>query len=200
MQQRSILMIYLFALIGGILLTILHSRANLFEGIVVVIGVLFIVPCLYMLFGLIVDYLRYKRMKKAGEEIPVSHDFKSLRWLMLVPIVGGLLFGLFLVMQPVFFVKYLIYTFGAVMFLCGLTQSLFLISAIRYYHVSAWWIVVPLIVMLAGVAVFIVGAEKIESAITLLTGIMLILYSVNGFISFVQRESRLRQIQLLQQI
>jgi uncharacterized membrane protein HdeD (DUF308 family) len=139
-------------------------------------------------------------MKKAGVDIPVSHDFKSLRWLMLVPIIGGLLFGLFLVTQPLFFVKYLIYTFGAVMFLCGLTQCLFLISAIRYYHVSAWWIVVPVIALLMGTIVFIVGPEKIESIVTLITGIMLILYSINGFISFLQRESRLRQIQLLQQI
>lgn len=200
MQQRSILMLYLFSLIGGVLLTLLHGKANLFEGIVVVIGVLFIIPSLYMLFGIVVDYLRYKRLQKRGEEIPVRYEFPKLRWLMLVPIVGGLLFGLFLVTNPNFFVNYLIYTFGAVMFLCGLTQSLFLVSAIRYYHVSTWWIVVPVVSMLVGLTVFVLGAEKIESAITLLTGITLILYGVNGFVSFLQRESRLRQIQLLQQM
>ena len=35
MKSRNVLLIYLFALVGGILLMILHDRAQLFEGIVV---------------------------------------------------------------------------------------------------------------------------------------------------------------------
>ncbi len=197
MQQKSILMTYLFALIGGILLSILHSRANLFEGIVIVIGVLFIIPCLYTLFCMLIDYFKYKRQKRdnAGETVKV---FSSARWLALVPIVGGICFGTFLVSQPGFFVAYLIYTFGAVMALCGLVQGGYMIFIIRDFRLSWWWITIPTLAFLAGVAVFVLGAEKIESTVALITGIVLILYSINGFASFLQKESRLRQIQILE--
>lgn len=198
MKSRSMLLIYLFTLVGGILLIVLNKRENLFEGLIIGAGILFIMACTYSLFSLGATYLRLSKMKQEGADaIAINRRKKFLNWVVAIPVTGGFLFGVLLLAMPVFFVNYLIYTFGVVMIIIGLIQLFFLLPAVRFYNLSGLWLIVSVLVTCVGVAVFIVGPEKLESAVTLLTGIVLVCYSVNGFISFIYRESRLRQIQLL---
>lgn len=194
MRQQSILMTLLFALAGGILLIIFHSQPNLFESIVVATGVLFMLPSAYMLSLIIWSFINGSGREKKNA---VSKELRSQRGLLILPAAGGIGFGILLVSAPAFFVHYIIYTFAVILCSCGMVQTLFLAPGIRYLNISAWWIVIPLLTIVAGIGVFIVHSRATTSGVALYTGIWLICYALNGMISYLHRESRLRQEQLL---
>lgn len=194
LRQQSIIMIYLFTLAGGILLTIFHSRSNLFEGIVMSAGVLFLLPCVYMLAGIIWSWIS---ATSGSRSVAYRRELRTMRGLMLFPLLGGIGFGVLLVSMPGFFVHYIIYTFGIILCLCGLVQTLFLLPGVKYLDVAPWWLIVPVLTICAGVGVFIAGHNVVSSGVALFTGIWLMCYAVNGMFSYVHRESKLRQHQLL---
>ena len=215
MNSRNILTVYILAIIGGILLIILNGRASLLEGIVIVIGVLFLVVCGVMLLQIILSLLHKEKsvsdtmIPVAGQSGDIEHapsndqlssmkrTQRRMRTMMLIPVGGGILFGILLVSAPGFFVRYLIYTFGLVMILCGLVQLIFTLPGMRWMNVNRWWLVPPIAIMLVGVTVFILGPEGVEKAIILLTGIVLTVYGIEGLIGWVHRQSRLRQMEML---
>lgn len=197
MKSRNVLLIYLFALVGGIILMILHDRAQLFEGIVVAAGILFIVSCSYILLTWIISYSQRRSKAASQAEELDRRTLRSQQGLMLVSIVGGIAFGILLVCNPAFFVNYLIYTFGAVMILCGLAQLAFTVPGMRLLAVNRWWLLPPLLVMATGVTVFIIGPDEVKDIITMLTGIVLTAFGVEGFIGYIYRQSRLRATEIM---
>lgn len=197
MKSRNVLLIYLFALVGGIILTILHNRAQLFEGIVVAAGILFIVPCSYILLSWIISY---RQKKQTAPDKAAEIDRRAMRsqqGLVLVPVLGGIAFGILLVCSPTFFVNYLIYTFGVVMILCGLAQLAFTVPGMRLLAVNRWWLLPPALMIAIGVTVFILGPDEVKDIITLLTGIVLTAFGIEGFIGYIYRQSRLRATEIM---
>lgn len=197
MKSRNVLLIYLFALVGGIILMIMHNRAQLFEGIAVAAGILFIVSCSYILLTWIISYSR--RCSKAvshAEELD-RRTMRSQQGLMLISVAGGIAFGILMVCNPAFFVNYLIYTFGVVMILCGLSQLAFTIPGMRLLAVNRWWLLPPLLVITSGVTVFILGPDAVKDIITMLTGIVLTAFGIEGFIGYIYRQSRLRATEMM---
>lgn len=185
MRTKTYLWTYLFILIGGILLIIFHSRANIFEGIIYIIATLFVIPSLISLFN--VCHLS-KSQKESGVRRP---------WILLIPTVGALIFGILLFSMPGFFTKYLIYTFGVIMLICGIIQIFFITVGIRLSNSDYWILSIPVLTFACGVAIIVAGPERVSSFVTIFTGIVLTIYSLNGFIGYLLRESRLRQQHLL---
>ena len=103
------------ALVLGVLLVAWPEAAILY--LVITIGALFLVPGLFSVFG----YLT--RGKQNGMSFPIAG-------------LGSLLFGLWLMIMPAFFVGILMYVLGAVLVLAGISQIVNL-SAARS------WTVVP---------------------------------------------------------
>ena len=48
-----------------------------------------------------------------------------------------------------------------------------------------------------GVTVFILGPDEVKNIITLLTGIVLAAFGVEGFIGYIYRQSRLRATEII---
>ena len=85
MNNRLTLISNIFVFIAGLILILMHSQARIFETIIIIIGVMFIVPgCLS-----IVALLSRGNMGKVN-------------MLALMPVVGGLLLGIALVAAPAF--------------------------------------------------------------------------------------------------
>ena len=103
------------ALVIGVLLVAWPEAAILY--LVITIGVLFLVPGLFSVFGYLI------RGKQDGSSFPIAG-------------LGSLLFGLWLMIMPAFFVGILMYVLGAVLVLAGISQIVNL-SAARS------WTVVP---------------------------------------------------------
>ena len=90
------------ALVLGVLLVAWPEAAILY--LVITIGALFLVPGLFSVFG----YLT--RGKQNGMSFPIAG-------------LGSLLFGLWLMIMPAFFVGILMYVLGAVLVLAGISQT-----------------------------------------------------------------------------
>ena len=96
------------ALVLGVLLVAWPEAAILY--LVITIGALFLVPGLFSVFG----YLT--RGKQNGMSFPIAG-------------LGSLLFGLWLMIMPAFFVGILMYVLGAVLVLAGISQIVNLSAA-----------------------------------------------------------------------
>lgn len=160
---------YVITLIIGVLLLIFTGRTNLFNIIVTIIGVLFIIPSVVMLF-----------MGFAGKTA-ADGTRQSRPWYTALVSIGALVFGVLLVVMPGFFSRYLIYTLAIILILEGIAQILDLNDMGNDVGGIPWmWYVMPWLTVAAGVIIIIVGPAKVADTVTIITGAIMVLYSVNG--------------------
>lgn len=183
MKSKTYLLTYLFTLLGGILLVMLNSRADLWNWIVIVIGALFFVPSV---LAVINAFLHSVAKNEYGQK-------QRKPWLLMIPAIGGVILGIFMIIIPDFFINYLIIAFALVLVACGGLQLYNLLPRMRTLRISPYFLIAPVLTLLLGVVILVIGTEKIKNIAAILTGIMLILYSVNGFIGYYHREHRLRR-------
>lgn len=182
MKSRNYILSYVCALAVGILLLAFSNSTGLFGAIVLTIGVIFILLSLIGGF----NAMRISRSyNPRGKEAQSSSLMKTM---LLLPSAIGLIFGILLVSMPDFFAKFIIYTFAAILILLGLTQLMFCSAA----RVGGWSLLVPSLTLVAGIACVIVGQESVDKIMAIITGIMLVLYAIDGFISL-RRGSRRRE-------
>ncbi len=172
MKNTQYILSYIFTLIIGVLLIVYFNKTNIFEIIVVVIGVCFIIPSLTGIF------MGFSGKKQAdGTRTPRP-------WYVGTSAIAGLVAGVLLVAMPDFFVKYLVYTFAVIMIFAGIIQILFLSAEGRDINgMPNGWYIVPWLTVAAGVVILLLGPDRILSALTLVTGIVLTIYSINGLLS-----------------
>ncbi|MCM1318930.1 MAG: DUF308 domain-containing protein [Muribaculaceae bacterium] len=177
MKNKNFIYTYLFTLIGGVLLIILNNRAGIFEAMSIVLGIGFlIIGILSMLSALFIS----DAAKEAGAK----------RSPILIIVSGAsFLLGLLMVIAPTFFINYLIYSIALLMIIVGIIQLCNFLPQMSSIGMSYYFLIVPCLSMLAGIIVFCVKAEAIKDSLALLTGFVLTVYSINGFIGYFSRRS-----------
>ena len=180
-NNKTFLFTYILTLIGGVLLTFFNSHANIFDFIITIIGILFLIPSIFTIIGNILSI----RLSKKSHYV--------LNWLALIPSFGGVIFGSILMIMPDVFKNYLIISFGFLLIVCGFIQLFNLLSGIQQLKTSLFYLIVPSLTFLCGTFILILGPDKIESIVTLATGIVLICYSINGLIGYYARRSILKK-------
>lgn len=172
MRNTQYIISYVFTLIIGVLLLAFWQQSNIFRIIVIVIGCCFIIPSLA---GLFMGFAG----KKQADGTRVSRP-----WYVGTSAVAGLIGGVLLVAIPDFFVHYLIYTFGIILVFAGIMQILYLsVTGRDIGGMPPGWYIMPWLIIATGIAVIIIGPEALAKAATIVTGIALVLYSLNGLIS-----------------
>lgn len=180
MRNKNYIYTYLFTLIGGVLLIILHNRSQIFEAISIILGIGFMVVGILSLMSAV--FISEKARAAGVKRSPV----------LIIVSGASLVLGTLMVVAPSFFIDYLVYTLGFIMILCGLIQLCNFMPRMSLLRFSWVFLIVPCLSLLAGLVVFTVGAEEIKDMLALLTGIVLTVYSVNGFIGYFNRRSRLK--------
>ena len=122
------------AIVVGVLLMVWPEAAILY--LVIVVGLVFFLPSLFSLIGY------YRKDRQSGMYFPIVS-------------LGSLLFGLWLMVSPAFFVGILMYVLGAVLVFAGITQVVNLLGARSYATVSNGFYVTPVLVLLAGIIVLV---------------------------------------------
>ena len=117
------------AIVIGVLLMVWPEAAILY--FVIAIGVMFFLPSLFSLVGY------FMKGHQAGMYFPVIS-------------LGSLLFGLWLMVSPAFFVGILMYVLGAVLVFAGISQIVTLLSARSHSAVALGYFVMPVLILLAG--------------------------------------------------
>lgn len=181
MKSRPYLLTYLFALVIGVLLLVFAGRTNLFAGIVIAIGILFMVPSIVLIVNALIP------AKNAdGTKTPKP-------WYMAAIGIAGLIFGVLLVCMPDVFIQYTVYTLGLALILFGLVQIINLSAAASAAgRMSFGFYVMPWLTFLCGIAVLILGPARLEHIIIVLTGIFLICYSINGIWEIMAMRKQIR--------
>lgn len=149
------------ALVIGVLLVAWPEAAILY--LVITIGVLFLVPGVFSVFGFLT------RGKEAGGSFPIAG-------------LGSLLFGLWLMIMPAFFVGILMYVLGAILVLAGISQIVNLSAARNWTVVPVAFFVVPVLVLIAGIVVLF-NPFTAATVPFIILGVSSIVYGISDLIN-----------------
>ena len=182
-KNLNYILSYVLTLIVGVLLLVYYEQANIFRTMVVVIGACLLIPSIVAL------YMGFSGKKDADG---VRH---SRPWYVGSSAIAGLIGGVLLVAMPDFFVQYLIYTLGVVLVVFGIIQILNLSAEGRELGGNpGGWYIIPWATVVAGIVILIMGPQRIANAATILTGIVLTVYSVNGLLGAVVMGGKKRSL------
>lgn len=159
------------ALIIGVLLVAWPEAAIIY--LVIAVGALFLVPGLVSVFG----YLM--RGRQMGASFPLIG-------------LGSLLFGLWLMIMPAFFVGILMYVLGAVLVLAGINQIVNLSAARAWTFVPAGYYVVPVLVLAAGMVVLF-NPFTAATVPFIVLGVSGIVYALSDLVNIIRFRKKERQ-------
>ncbi len=172
MKNAPYFVTYICLLIIGVLLIAFHATTNLFEIMVVAIGVVLLIPSIITLFA-----------GFNGKKMP-DGTRQRRPWYLAASAIAGLVGGTLLVVMPGFFAAYIIYTLAILLIVVGIIQILYLSGEGRDIGgMPAGWYTMPWLTVIAGIVILIVGPERLAALITIITGIVLTLYGINGLLS-----------------
>lgn len=178
-KKSSIFLVNIFVLLAGLLLVLLYDEARLMEGIVMVMGVMFLVPSAISLI------LMLSQMSRSMSRIDGEADSVGFSNGGLLPSIGGICFGLSLVLRPLLFVEILAYLFAIILIIGGLYHVVMLLITSRRISVSLWLYVLPVVVAVAGFVLILTDVRTVEKWVNLITGIALICFSVASLTEYI---------------
>ena len=149
------------AILIGILLMVWPEAAIIY--LVIAIGAMFFLPSLFTLVGYFIK----------GRQIGVLFPIISL---------GSLLFGLWLMVSPAFFVGILMYVLGLVLVFAGISQIVGLLSARSHTLVASGFFVMPILILLAGIVV-LVNPFAAASVPFIILGVSSAIYGITELIN-----------------
>ncbi len=162
----------------GILLLMFREEAMPF--IVMCVGALFAVPSLFALVATFVPFFK----RKAGNSVfPVITAI----------IAGGsLALGLWMMLEPAFFVAILMTMLGVLMIIAGASQMFTLLSARRAVNLSTMMYILPLMLIVAGIVV-LYNPFGVASLPFLVIGVGTILAALSDIINTIYIHLRRRK-------
>ena len=116
----------------GLLLMVWPEAAIIY--LVIAIGAMFFLPSLFSLVGY------FMKGRQLGMYFPIIS-------------LGSLLFGLWLMVSPAFFVGILMYVLGVVLVFAGISQIATLLNARSHTVVPLGYYIMPVLILLAGIVV-----------------------------------------------
>ena len=116
----------------GVLLMVWPEAAIIY--LVIAIGAMFFLPSLFSLVGY------FMKGRQLGMYFPIIS-------------LGSLLFGLWLMVSPAFFVGILMYVLGVVLVFAGISQIANLLNARSHTVVPLGYYIMPVLILLAGIVV-----------------------------------------------
>lgn len=154
----------------GILLIVWHGRLDVLQWIIVAMGILLAIPGAYSLIVSISS-----RGKSEGVSSPLAGIITG---------IGAVALGLWMVINPTFFVGLLTYLFAAILIVYGILQIIIVAYWSRPYVLSAWFYVIPVLLIVGGVVILCTTVREMNSIVVLITGIMLVASAINWALQY----------------
>ncbi len=152
----------------GAVLIVFFDDDRMAELIAVALGVLFLAPSLYSLIMLLFT------------NVPVEDAMHNPRY-NLIPTIGGLSFGLLIVVKASLFVALLKYIFAILLLAGGLYYVFYLLFTRGRVAMPKWYFFLPSLVAVAGVVALVLPIES-NPTLFMITGISLIALSVTSVV------------------
>ncbi len=164
MRKVSInLLTNVILLLSGIILIVFHNVPNILIWGSRVMGATFMLPAIAYLVMVAVRH---------------SDARTSTEYMGVLPAVGGLCFGLVMMIKAHLFDEILQLLMGVLLLVLGLFHIIYLILSKNSLSIKGWYYICPLIVVLCGVLSLMVPAlRESVSTVVLITGICLLLFN-----------------------
>ena len=181
----------------GITMAMLRGIAALLIGILLVFWsqnavtyLIMAVGCLFLIPGLLSLLAYFRQTSPEGN--------RSFGWSQVLGI-GSILFGLCLIVSPVFFEKSLMYALGIILSYAGLSEIIQLTVARQWTCVPAGFYVTPVLVMLVGIFILFNPIESANLPFIIL-GIGCMVYGLSDMVNvikFRRRNSDVEEVQVV---
>lgn len=187
MKKTTYLIVYLAALVIGLLLLIFSQQAltvdvpSSLRGVVIAGGIVFIVAGAATL-------LLSMRPKVDAQGVPTNRP-----WYITALSISSIFWGVLMLTMSATFTYTLAVTLGISLILAGLGQVMWIVDSARPYGAPGWWYVIPLAVFGAGIVDITLindyaNIGQSSATASIVSGILLLCYAVNGFISLNRRK------------
>lgn len=168
----------------GILLLALREQAMPF--IVMCLGVLFMLPGFFTLTLFLIPKLRR------------SNDIGSSAVIVPIMAFGSLMLGLWMFLQPAFFVTIIMWVLGGIMIIMGSTQIVSLLMAKRRVKVSLLLFFLPLLIFVTG-AIVLFNPFEAASVPFIILGVGAIITALSDmintlFLKFTRKDNRVEVV------
>ena len=164
MRKVSInLLANVILLLAGIILIIFHGVPNIMLWGARVMGAMFMLPAVIYLIMVAVRH----------SDARTSADYMGV-----LPAIGGLCFGLVMMMKAHLFDEILQLLMGMLLIVLGLFHVIYLLLSRKSLNVKGWYHICPAVVVLCGVLSIVLPALRASvSTVVLMTGICLLLFN-----------------------
>ena len=165
-------------LLAGIILIIFHNVPTIMLWGSRVVGAMFLLPALIYLVMVAVRHA----------DTRTSTDYMGV-----LPAVGGLCFGLVMIIKAHLFDGILQLLMGVLLLVLGLFHIVYLLLSRNSLSIKGWYYLCPLIVLLCGILSLTVASLQANiSLVVLITGICLLLFNFTSLQEYLA-ERRLRR-------
>lgn len=180
MKKVSInLLANVILLLAGIILIVFHGVPNILLWGARVMGAMFMLPA--------VVYLIMVAVRHADARS--STDYMGV-----LPAVGGLCFGIVMIVKPDKFDEILQLLMGVLLVVLGLFHIIYLLLSRGSLNIKGWYFLCPVIVALCGLLSLMVPSLRDNvSTVVLITGICLLLFNFTSLQEYLA-ERRVRRI------
>lgn len=172
---------YLTALLiagAGVLLCMMNSREAVAHSIVMILGIMFIFCGTITLLSL----LRSVRRDRQGAVM------RGIEW---VTSIGGIGLAVAMLLSPEWFIGVLVFVFSALLLIGALSQIVALAWGYRGVKFPGWLYIVPVLMIIASVAMFFSDTLRYDtSTMLLVTGICFIMFGANYLVQLVIGQAR----------
>ncbi|MBO5444672.1 MAG: DUF308 domain-containing protein [Muribaculaceae bacterium] len=175
MNGKSLTYTGVVTLIVGVVLLFMQSTA--IDIVVMVLGIAFLIAAAVNLFFVFSSSSKVSVEVNGKKESHASLSIGSL-----LSAVAAAALGLWMVIRPSGFSSLLVYVFAALMILAGIYHIFMLLYGFGKIGFPFVFYILPILLVVTGVVVLVLGPVKMMNFIVLVTGISLIAYSVCNFL------------------
>ena len=167
METKSVITSSLIILAVGILLLFLQSTA--LSIVILVIGLLWFAAA---------------GRKQGGQSVSVFS---------MISLIVSLAAGLWMVFAPASAASLLVYVIAIGLILGGVLHIANMMTGFGPIRLPGYFYIVPLLLVICGIVVLIIGAERTKDCIVLICGISLIVYAVSTLLEVASYKRLLKQ-------
>ncbi len=165
-------------LLAGIILIIFHGQPSIMLWAARVMGLMFLLPA--------VTFLVMVALRQPAER--TSTDYMGV-----LPAVGGLCFGLVMIIKANLFDGILQLLMGILLVVLGLFHVIYLMLSSKSLSVKGWYYVCPIVVVVCGVLSLVLPALRDNiPAVVLIAGVCLLLFNFTSLQEYLA-ERRIRR-------
>lgn len=189
MRNKSLTWTGVVVLVVGIAL--LFLRATAINIVVMVLGGMFLLAAAINLYLIFSDAAKVKvdsgGRARAGSELSVGSVLSA---------IAAAALGLWMLLDPSALSTLMVYLIAGLMIVAGLYHACLLAFGFRPMRFPFIYYVLPILLVVAGVVVLLVGALTIKNYIVLIAGVAMIVYAVSCFLEVAGSSSYYRQKQI----